>query len=448
MTGQSFSVAIAGGGIGGLCLAQGLNKASIKVAVYERDRARTERLQGYRLHISPTGSRALHECLPPKLYETFAATCGLSGGRFRFLSNQMEELLSFEAQNGAGPIERHYSASRITLRQVLLAGLGGSVHFDKAFSSYAEEPDGRIRLHFADGSSETCDLLVGADGGNSRVRKQFLPHGQRIDTGVVGIAGKLMLTAENRQKAPPALLRGSGLVMGTSRSSMFLGLQEFGVRAAPATGEIGGQDEAYAIEPGALFDNTTSYLMWAYGAHRAEIEKGRQLEDLNGTELQALVLSRIAGWHPDFREMVRLSDPSSLNALTIRTSVPVAAWEPGRITLIGDAIHSMTPYRGIGANVALRDAAILCANLIAARNGECSIEAAVGAYEEQMRNYGFAAVQGSLEAMKQALAGKSIMAPFVKLAFRAIDRYPPLKRRFLAKFEDEWARGAQARGGN
>jgi 2-polyprenyl-6-methoxyphenol hydroxylase-like FAD-dependent oxidoreductase len=447
MTGQSFSVAIAGGGIGGLCLAQGLNKAGIKVAVYERDRARTERLQGYRLHISPAGSRALYECLPPRLFETFVATSAVSGGRFRFLTDQMHELLSFEERKGASPVERHYSASRITLRQVLLAELEGNVHFDKAFVSFAEEPDGRIRMHFADGSSESCDLLVGADGGNSRVRKQFLPHAQRIDTGVVGIAGKLMLTGENRQKAPPSLLRGSGLVMGSGRCSMFLGLQEFAGRSSPAAGEIGGQDEAYAIEPGALFDNTTSYLMWAYGGYRAEIEKNRKLEDLTGAELQVLVLRHIARWHPDFREMVRLSDPSSLNALTIRTSAPVAAWEPRRVTLIGDAIHSMTPYRGIGANVALRDAAILRANLITARNAECSIEAAVGAYEEQMRNYGFAAVRGSFEAMKQALAGKSIMSPFVKLALRAIDRYPLLKRRFLAKFEDQWAAG-EARTSN
>src|SRR5262249_3694508 len=162
--------------------------------------------------------------------------------RFRFLSHKMEELLSFEEQNGEGPIERHYSASRITLRPVLLAGLDGIVQFDKAFVSYTEEPNGPIRWHFAHGSNDSCHLLIGADGGKSRVRKQLLPHAQRIDTGVVGIAGKLMLTEENRQKAPPALLRGSGLVMGTGRCSMFLGLQEFGARAAPAAGEIGGHD--------------------------------------------------------------------------------------------------------------------------------------------------------------------------------------------------------------
>src|SRR5215468_5080190 len=62
-----FHVVIIGGGIGGLALAQGLKKAGVSVAVYERDRAVASRLQGYRVHINPAGGRALHACLPPHL---------------------------------------------------------------------------------------------------------------------------------------------------------------------------------------------------------------------------------------------------------------------------------------------------------------------------------------------------------------------------------------------
>jgi len=71
MTEKAFDVAVVGGGIGGLCLAQGLKKAGINVAVYERDRTRVDRLQGYRVHISPRGTSALHNCLPPELYKAF-----------------------------------------------------------------------------------------------------------------------------------------------------------------------------------------------------------------------------------------------------------------------------------------------------------------------------------------------------------------------------------------
>jgi 2-polyprenyl-6-methoxyphenol hydroxylase-like FAD-dependent oxidoreductase len=55
---DSFRVGIIGGGIAGLALAQGLKKAGIAATVFERDRTRSDRLQGYRVHISPAGARA------------------------------------------------------------------------------------------------------------------------------------------------------------------------------------------------------------------------------------------------------------------------------------------------------------------------------------------------------------------------------------------------------
>ena len=68
-------VLIIGAGTGGLCLAHGLRRAGINVAVYERHRDRSDGLLGYRVGIGPTGSRALRECLPPELFATFLATC-------------------------------------------------------------------------------------------------------------------------------------------------------------------------------------------------------------------------------------------------------------------------------------------------------------------------------------------------------------------------------------
>ncbi|RSN15339.1 hypothetical protein DMB42_00235 [Nonomuraea sp. WAC 01424] len=67
------------GGIGGLCLAQGLHAAGIDVAVFERDTAPDARLQGYRLNIEPVGSRALHDCLPAHLWHLLVATAGDPG---------------------------------------------------------------------------------------------------------------------------------------------------------------------------------------------------------------------------------------------------------------------------------------------------------------------------------------------------------------------------------
>ena len=188
---------------------------------------------------------------------------------------------------------------------------------------------------------------------------------------------------------------------------------------------------------GALLDNTTSYVFWAYGAPRADLERGRPLEQLTPPDLQRLVLDRIRNWHPDYSVLVCASDPSTFNVVSIKTSVPVAPWQTRRITLIGDAIHSMTPYRGIGANTALRDAGLLSGNLKDAALGTGTIEFAINDYERQMREYGFAAVRSSLQARQQSVADKGIGFRLSKLFFRALNVTPPLKRRVFANFGEE-----------
>src|SRR5215471_21866861 len=95
---EPFHVLIIGGGVGGLTLAQGLKRAGVSVAVYERDRTPTDRLQGYRVHISPAGSRALHACLPPHLFELFDRTCGKPGRAFHFMTEDMQVLLALEGE--------------------------------------------------------------------------------------------------------------------------------------------------------------------------------------------------------------------------------------------------------------------------------------------------------------------------------------------------------------
>ena len=127
-----FDVAIVGGGIGGLCLAQGLKKAGVSATVFERDETAASRRQGFRIHIDPEGSAALHQCLPQPLWEIFAATEGEFGQGITMVTEQLGELLRIQGEDRTDdPVARHRSISRITLRQVLLSGLGENVRFDK-----------------------------------------------------------------------------------------------------------------------------------------------------------------------------------------------------------------------------------------------------------------------------------------------------------------------------
>jgi choline dehydrogenase-like flavoprotein len=88
------NVIVIGAGTGGLCLAQGLQRAGIGVAVYERDRTRTDGLQGYRVGIDADGKRALRANLPPELYRTFLATCDQRPVYANQLTHQMKFLFS------------------------------------------------------------------------------------------------------------------------------------------------------------------------------------------------------------------------------------------------------------------------------------------------------------------------------------------------------------------
>jgi salicylate hydroxylase len=436
----ALHVVIIGGGIGGLTLAQGLKKAGVSVAVYERDRTRTDRVQGYRVHINPTGSRALHECLPTALFDAFVRTCGKPSQGIRFVTERLKVLLSLDELNvpkrlGGDGVALHRSVSRITLRQVLLSGLDDVVHFGKAFVRYDELPAGRIRAHFEDGTTAEGDVLVAADGGGSRVRRQYLPHAERVDTGIIGIAGKVFLDDDNRRRIAPELSNGMTLVSGKGGYSLFVALQEIdGI----AVNGFGRNDES--VGGGAHFDNARSYLMWAFGARREKFGfDGSDTERMSGEELRNAVLNAMAirSWDDRFRTLVRLADPATINALAMRTAVPVAPWRTQRITLLGDAIHSMTPYRGIGANVALKDAVGLCRALTAADRGERPVIDAIGAYEADMVDYGFRAVRTSLQAMNQAIVESGVQSALSRTALRVINHVPAFKRAMFNRMGDE-----------
>src|SRR5262249_32523270 len=137
-----------------------------------------------------------------------------------------------------------------------------------------------------------------------------------------------------------------------------------------AVNGIGGNDESATA--GNHFDNSRSYLMWAFGAKREKLGLGGDIERMSGEELRNTALCVMAqrSWDERFRSLVQLADADTINAIAIRTSVPIEAWQTQRVTLLGDAIHAMTPYRGIGANVALKDAVRLCRALTMANRAE------------------------------------------------------------------------------
>jgi 2-polyprenyl-6-methoxyphenol hydroxylase-like FAD-dependent oxidoreductase len=417
-----MKVMVIGGGIGGLCLAQGLKKAGVSVAVYERDESPESRAQGFRIHISPLGSIALHDCLPPELWSIFDATGGQFGQGFTLLSEQLKELLSFRGQAPAesDDIARHRSVSRITLRRILLHGLEQEVHFNKKFVRHEETGEGKFRAYFEDGSTAEGDVLVAADGVNSQVRRQYLPNAEPADTGVITLGGKIPLTDGVMALIPQQLLDGPALLLAPQPCSLFMAVWKREPERDEYLRRLG-------IDNGIAEDD--DYVILGFGAKRDFY--GLDPSTASGVQWKNVLRRTVARWNPSVRKLVEMLNEDELVPTRIRSSAPVAAWKATGVTLLGDAIHSMTPYRGIGANIALNDAAFLCARLIEAAHGTKPLLEAIAQYERAMRGYGFAAVAASLKSMENATAEKRVGFGVMKTAMRVVNAVPMLRRKLV-----------------
>jgi 2-polyprenyl-6-methoxyphenol hydroxylase-like FAD-dependent oxidoreductase len=112
-----------------------------------------------------------------------------------------------------------------------------------------------------------------------------------------------------------------------------------------------------------------------------------------------------------------LADVDETFLVRIRTSPVLEPWPATRVTVLGDAIHAMSPAGGSGANTALRDAAELCRALTEAGPGD--LAAAVGRYEDRMRDYGYATLTASARAEAERGA---LRHPVTSWFFRRLGR--------------------------
>src|SRR6185369_16653157 len=136
---SGLRVAVAGGGLGGLCLAQGLLKAGVDVTVYERDAQLAGRRQGYRLHVDARAGLALEQCLPPASLAVFQATCSEASARLTVVSERLRVLNEQRRTTDAdpyAPATLSTSVNRQTLREVLAAGLDSRLVFGCELTGY------------------------------------------------------------------------------------------------------------------------------------------------------------------------------------------------------------------------------------------------------------------------------------------------------------------------
>jgi 2-polyprenyl-6-methoxyphenol hydroxylase-like FAD-dependent oxidoreductase len=372
-------VLIIGGGIGGLCLAQGLKKAGIRVALYERDQSAQFRGQGYRITIKEDGSQALRDCLPEPLFNLCVATSIKPALRMVFMDHQLNQAFAKSLPHArARPDPASFGVNRLTLREILLAGLGDIAHFDKTFTHFRQMGDGRVDAYFSDGTSAAGNLLVGADGTNSMVRRLIAPDA-RLDNLHYMMYGKTPLTPDMLDWLPDVLVDTFNNMNGPD-----------GVRVAVATCRTWTSvAEATALfAPGLHLTEVADYLSWT-------LSLGERYRDADSVTLHRLALGMLDTWHPALRRIVEEADVAATFPIHVQSAQPVAPWQTATVTLLGDAIHTMSPGRGEGANTALRDAELLRHLLVDVAAQRIALARAKAEYEEEMLQYGFAAVAAS-----------------------------------------------------
>jgi 2-polyprenyl-6-methoxyphenol hydroxylase-like FAD-dependent oxidoreductase len=391
-------IIVIGGGIGGLCLAQGLRQGGVdSVVVYERDDSARGRMQGYRLRVSPDGELALRQVLPQALQDLLTVTSNERHDEGLAAYDEHLEPLwapSFTDPRGDAP-DKVDAVDRATLRRILLAGLDDVVHYGKRFTHCEQTADGRVVAHFADGSTDVGDLLVAADGANSTVRAQLRPQDSALDLGVRGILARTPRAKAIEAGLPEILKDRFVYVIGSDGNH--LGLMPMVFRERP-------EEAAARFWPGLPFEASGDYYMSVFSVHQKDLGLSDEVFfSMSGTELRDLALARTTEWHPDLRGVFAHAETDETYPIALRATAPVEPWAPGNVVPIGDAVHIMPPTGGVGANTALRDGALLSRVLVAVSRGEQSLADALAEYQAEMVRYANEAVNMSLKIAKWSI---------------------------------------------
>jgi 2-polyprenyl-6-methoxyphenol hydroxylase-like FAD-dependent oxidoreductase len=372
-------VIIIGAGLGGLTLAQGLKNSGVSFSIFERDENATYRPQGYRVRISGDGSSSLRKTLSNDVWELFQKTAARTNLGFTSIDPLSGEIISRKPGSGPPrpgmPVEDPsgiYTCDRTTLRAVLMTGLGSNLHFGKTFSSYTSLPEGEIKVHFTDGSSVVGSLLVGADGVNSRVRRQFLPNHQMVDTQGCMIYGKTRISPELVDRFPQQGLEFITTALDSRPLTLFLEPVRFDHDPASVCADM---------------PSIQDYVYWVLLGHATIFPvNDEQFVKLSKDQIKELINDMTAEWSPKLKSLFELQNAEETSVLRIISTLPdLVAWPTSNVTLIGDAVHAMPPA-GQGANLALRDAAELSEVIATAA-------ASLASFEENMRSRGSQAIR-------------------------------------------------------
>ena len=332
MAPRDTRVAIVGGGIGGLTAAISLLQAGFDVHVYEQTRLLSE--VGAGINIGPNASRILirlglgAECDKVAFRSPFHHQRRWDDGRTLSRTPLGAEI---EAAFGAP----HMIFHRGELHSILAKAVPVErVHLAHRCTGF-EQDDRGVRIRFENGAEASADVLIGADGIHSTIRRILLGP-EKLRFACRAYRGLIPV------EKVPDIPKESTSWLGPGRHLVH-----------------------YFVSSGKLL-NFVGHVEQEAWISESWTEPGR-VEDLRAA---------YAGWHPQVQRMIDAVDETFIWAVLDRP--PIARWSFGRVTMLGDSCHPMIPFMGQGGAQAIEDAAAMTACLLRCGN---DVEAALKLYE-------------------------------------------------------------------
>lgn len=311
---------ISGAGMGGLCLALALLQKGFDVDIYELSPELRE--VGAGLWISANGSRVMEELGLKK--ELQAINLDPEDRAIRFWKTGEEHSVYNRDAKDSRVDHTLIQVLRAELQRILYEAVvklkPGAVHFGARAVS-AETVDGRARLLLDDGRAIEGDVVVGCDGAHSRVRQSIFGESPARYTGANAWRG---LTPMSKLKPQHQRALASTWVGPTAHVTCYP-VQRNGEQFVSFSAQV--DSEVWQTES------------WS--------ERG-ELSD---------ALKDFQGWNQDILDLFINSENLFRWGIFVRD--PLTNWSRGKVTLVGDACHSMTPYLGMGVNVTFEDAYVL-----------------------------------------------------------------------------------------
>ncbi|PQA91193.1 2-polyprenyl-6-methoxyphenol hydroxylase [Chryseobacterium shigense] len=359
------SIAIIGGGPGGLTLARLLQLRHAEVKVYERDFNQYARVQGSPLDMHEgSGMDALRAA---DLLDEFKKNYRPGADKTLIVNEQAVIVYSdHETKPDEDFGNEHFrpEIDRGPLRNMLLDSLAPeTVVWDRHFISMEAQNSGWL-LHFKNGSSAYADIVIAADGANSKIRS-YLTDLKPIYSGILMLEGNV----SNAEKTAPhikELIRDGKIMAFGNDKNLLMGQKGSGDLGFYASFRT---DENWATKSGLDFSDRKQILEW----FKKEYSEWSTI------------------WYELFENATVPFIPRPIYSMPLDQG-----WETQpHLTLLGDAAHVMPPFAGEGANMAMLDALELSQCLTSDRFS--TLHEAISHYETQMRQRAAKATKESLE---------------------------------------------------